>query len=54
VCDLGAGRRTYAQVRDASLCAEAETSELVGKQVILNTETVDGPMGKARVNRAVW
>jgi acetyl-CoA C-acetyltransferase len=54
VCDLGAGKRTYAQVREAALCTEAETSELVGKQVELQTKSVDGPMGKARVNRATW
>jgi acetyl-CoA C-acetyltransferase len=54
VCDLPGGRRTYAQVRVPELCLEAEADELVGRGVILSTETVDGPMGKARVNLATW
>jgi acetyl-CoA C-acetyltransferase len=54
VCDLPGGGRTYAQVRVRELCIEAETTELVGRTVTLRTETVDGPMGKARVNRATW
>jgi acetyl-CoA C-acetyltransferase len=54
VCDLDDGTRTYAQVRDASLCAQAETSELVGTKVTLSTETVQGPMGEGRVNLATW
>ena len=54
VCDLADGSRTYAQVRDPALCAEAEATELVGRTVTLKPETVDGPMGEARVNHATW
>jgi acetyl-CoA C-acetyltransferase len=54
VCDLPGGARTYAQVRAHELCADAEAAELVGRAVTLATETVDGPMGKARVNLATW
>ena len=54
VCDLGAGKRTYAQVRDSDLCADAEVTELVGRNVTLEPRTVDGPFGKARVNHATW
>jgi len=54
VCDLPGGGRTYAQARAAELCTDAETTELVGRAVTLKTETVDGPMGTARVNLATW
>jgi acetyl-CoA C-acetyltransferase len=54
VCDLPDGKRTYAQARDADLCADAETTELVGRKVSLKPQTVEGPMGKARVNQATW
>ena len=54
VCDLPGGRRTYAQARDGDLCADAETTEFVGRTVTLKPQTVDGPMGRARVNRASW
>jgi len=54
VCDLPGGRRTYAQVRDADHCAEAETTELVGRNVTLAPKTVQGPMGEAKVNIATW
>jgi acetyl-CoA C-acetyltransferase len=54
VCDLPGGTRTYAQVRDPALCAAAELSELVGRTVTLKPQTVDGPLGEARVNHATW
>jgi acetyl-CoA C-acetyltransferase len=54
VCDLPGGDRTYAQVRDPELCVSSESEELVGKTVRLATETVTGPAGEQRVNRATW
>jgi acetyl-CoA C-acetyltransferase len=54
VCDVPGNRRTYAQARVPELCIDAETTELVGRTVTLNPETVDGPMGRARVNLATW
>jgi acetyl-CoA C-acetyltransferase len=54
VCDLDGGKRTYAQVRDGALCADAEVTELVGRNVTLEPQTVEGPMGTARVNHATW
>jgi acetyl-CoA C-acetyltransferase len=54
VCDVGGGARTYAQVRAAELCAEAERTELVGRSVRLAPRTVEGPGGTVRVNLARW
>ncbi len=54
VCDLPGGSRTYAQVRDPALCLAAESSEVVGTTVRLETITVEGPMGEQRVNQASW
>jgi hypothetical protein len=54
VCDLPGGARTYAQVRDPALCEAAELIELVGRTVTLKPQTVDGPLGEARVNHATW
>ncbi len=54
VCDLDAGRRTYAQAREPDLCADAESTELVGRKVTLTPKTVQGPMGEGRVNIATW
>ncbi|MDQ1509679.1 MAG: acetyl-CoA C-acetyltransferase [Actinomycetota bacterium] len=54
VCDLGAGSRTYAQARDPALCLAAESAELVGTTVKLETRTVTGPAGDQRVNLATW
>jgi len=53
VCDVGDGARTYAKLLDADACAEAEHTELVGARVTLRTETVAGPMGEVRMNRAI-
>ena len=54
VCDLADGARTYAQVREPDLCAEAERTELVGRSVRLAPRTVEGPAGTVRVNHATW
>jgi acetyl-CoA C-acetyltransferase len=54
VCDLADGARTYAQVRAAELCLEAERTELVGRKVTLAPRTVEGPAGTVRVNIAAW
>jgi acetyl-CoA C-acetyltransferase len=54
VCDLPDGSRTYAQVRDPSLCLAAESTEVVGTTVRLETATVTGPVGEQRVNQAAW
>jgi hypothetical protein len=54
VCDLADGPRTYAQVRDPALCLAAESSELVGTTVRLETRTLTGPAGEQRVNLASW
>jgi acetyl-CoA C-acetyltransferase len=54
VCDLAGGTRTYAQVRDSDLCLAAESTELVGTTVQLETRTVTGPAGEQRVNLATW
>jgi acetyl-CoA C-acetyltransferase len=54
VCDLAGGTRTYAQVRDSDLCLAAESTELVGTTVQLETRTVSGPAGEQRVNLATW
>jgi len=54
VCGLGDGARTYAQVRDPDLCAEAEETELVGRSVRLTPRTVEGPAGMVRANAATW
>jgi len=54
VCDVPGGARTYAQVREPDLCAEAETAELVGRTVQLTPHTVDGPAGTVRANAASW
>jgi acetyl-CoA C-acetyltransferase len=54
VCDLADGARTYAQVRAADLCLEAEQTELVGRSVRLAPRTVEGPAGTVRVNHATW
>jgi len=52
VCDLPGGARTYAICTDRDVCRRAEREELVGVTVTLTTEEVDGPMGRATVNRA--
>ena len=54
VCDVADGSRTYAQVRDPALCLAAESSELVGTTVQLETRTLAGPAGDQRVNLATW
>jgi acetyl-CoA C-acetyltransferase len=54
VCDVPGGARTYAQVREADLCAEAEATELVGRTVSLTPRTVEGPAGTVRANTATW
>jgi len=54
VCDLADGTRTYAQVRDPALCLAAESTELVGTAVQLDTQTLTGPAGQQRVNLATW
>jgi acetyl-CoA C-acetyltransferase len=54
VCDLPNGARTYAQVRNPDLCAEAEATELVGRTVRLTPRTVEGPAGSVRANAASW
>jgi acetyl-CoA C-acetyltransferase len=54
VCDLPDGSRTYAQVRDPALCLAAESSELVGTAVNIETRTLTGPAGEQRVNLATW
>jgi acetyl-CoA C-acetyltransferase len=54
VCDLADRSRTYAQVRDPALCLAAESSELVGTTVQLETRTLTGPAGEQRVNLATW
>ena len=54
VCDLADGSRTYAQVRDPALCLGAESTELVGTTVRLETRTIVGPAGEQRVNLATW
>jgi acetyl-CoA C-acetyltransferase len=54
VCDLADRSRTYAQVRDPALCLAAESAELVGTTVQLETRTLEGPAGEQRVNLATW
>ncbi len=54
VCDLADGSRTYAQVRDPDLCVAAESAEIVGTTVQLDTRTLTGPAGEQRVNLATW
>ena len=54
VCDTGVGTRTYARVDDPDACRDAELRELVGRAVVLETRTVTGPLGDARVNTARW
>jgi acetyl-CoA C-acetyltransferase len=52
VCDLPGGARTYATTVDPETCTGAETHELVGTAVRLESVTVDGVAGPALVNRA--
>jgi acetyl-CoA C-acetyltransferase len=52
VCDLPAGARTYAQLRDPESIARAEEEELVGEKVRLAPKEVDGPMGRVSQNVA--
>jgi acetyl-CoA C-acetyltransferase len=52
VCDGPDGARTYAQFRDADLCAAAEVEELVGTVVHCKPTEVEGPMGRGTVNVA--
>jgi acetyl-CoA C-acetyltransferase len=54
VCDVPGGARTYAQVREPDLCAEAEATELVGRTVRLTPHAVVGPAGTVRANAARW
>src|SRR5262249_24784259 len=54
VCDVPGGARTYAQVRDPDLCAEAETTQLVGRSVRLTPRSGGGPAGTVRVNFAAF
>ncbi len=54
VCDVPGSARTYAQVRDRDLCAEAEATELVGRAVNLRPRNARGPMGEVRMNLATW
>jgi acetyl-CoA C-acetyltransferase len=54
VCEVSGGARTYAQVREADLCSEAEAAELVGRTVRLTPRTVEGPAGTVRANTATW
>jgi acetyl-CoA C-acetyltransferase len=54
VCDVADGVRTYAQCRDADLCRDAETTELVGRTVKLAPQTVNGVTGETKVNLATW
>ena len=48
VCDLADGTRTYAQVRDPELCADAETTELVGRTVTPDAADRRRPDGQTR------
>jgi acetyl-CoA C-acetyltransferase len=52
VCDVDPGTRAYAKLLDAGGLATAESTELVGRVVRLEPQTVAGPMGDARVNVA--
>jgi acetyl-CoA C-acetyltransferase len=52
VCDVPAGSRTYAHLRDPDAVAGAEREELVGTKVCLAPAEVDGPMGKVQRNVA--
>jgi acetyl-CoA C-acetyltransferase len=52
VCDVGPGTRAYAKLLDHDDLAAAESTELVGRTVRLEPQTVAGPMGDARANLA--
>lgn len=51
VCDVDAGR-AYAKLLDRDALRDAERHELVGRDVVLTPEQVDGPAGRVVVNRA--
>ena len=55
VCDL-ARRKAHVRPgeRHAISAPMPRSTELVGRNVTLKPQTVDGPMGKARVNHATW
>jgi acetyl-CoA C-acetyltransferase len=52
VCDVESGARTYAHIREQTVCARAEVDELVGARVRLEPREVDGPLGKTTRNIA--
>ena len=51
VCDVAAGSRTYAHLRDPEAVARAEREELVGTKVRLTPAEVDGPDGQGAAER---
>jgi acetyl-CoA C-acetyltransferase len=52
ICDVAGGARTYATLTDLDACLRAETEELVGAEVLLESVSIDGANGSATVNRA--